>query len=330
MQTLAEQAVAARTGAVVFDVSDRTQIELRGADRIKFLHNFCTQDIKAMSAGQGCEAFVCNAMGRVLGYIAVFAAEEGLWIETVPGVEAALLAHFDKYLIREDVELHGRTAELGELWLAGPQDPGHLVALFPGVSVNDAPLLSQQTIEWDGQPMRLRRIDWLGSAGWLVSGPQEAIGRLRTSLVECGVTEGSAEVLESLRIEAGFPRYGHDLTAENLSQEAARTRRSISFNKGCYLGQEPVARLDALGHTNKELRRLRWNGTVVPAPGTAIADPESGQPAGLITSAAPVYDAQPPAIAAIAMVKTKWNSPGSSVKVVAEPDTIAAVLPAAG
>lgn len=330
MQTLAEQAVAARTGAIVFDVSDRTQIELRGADRVKFLHNFCTQDIKALSAGQGCEAFVCNAMGRVLGYIAVFAAEDGLWIETVPGVEAALLAHFDKYLIREDVELHGRTAELGELWLAGPQVAGHLAALFPGVSVHDAPLLSQQTVERDGQPMRLRRIDWLGSAGWLLSGPREAIGRLQTALVELGALEGSAEALESLRVEAGFPKYGRDLTAENLSQEAARTERSISFKKGCYLGQEPIARLDALGHTNKELRRLRWEGTVVPDPGTAITDPESGQPAGLITSAAPVYDVQPPAIVAMAMVKTKWNSPGRTVKVAAQPDTIAAVLPAAG
>lgn len=330
MQTLAEQAVAARTGVVVFDVSDRTQIELRGADRVKFLHNFCTQDIKALSAGQGCEAFVCNAMGRVLGYISAFAAEEGLWIETVPGVEAALLAHFDKYLIREDVEPHGRTAELGELWLAGPQVAGHLAALFPGVSVNDAPLLSQQTIEWDGQPMRLRRIDWLGSTGWLVSGPQEAIGRLQTALVKRGAVEGSAEVLESLRVEAGFPKYGQDLTAENLSQEAARTERSISFKKGCYLGQEPVARLDALGHTNKELRRLRWEGTVVPIPGTAITDPESGQTAGAITSAAPVYDAQPPAIVAIAMVKTKWNSPGARVKVAADPDRITEVLPAAG
>lgn len=329
MQTLAEQAGAARTGVIVFDVSDRTQFELRGADRVKFLHNFCTQDIKALPVGQGCEAFVCNAMGRVLGYIAVFAAEDGLWIETVPGVEAALLAHFDKYLIREDVELHGRTAELGELWLAGPQVPDHLSALTPGFAGDDAPLLSQQTFEWGGQPMRLRRIDWLGSAGWLISGSQEAIKRLQTALVERGVIAGSAEVLESLRIEAGFPTYGKDLTADNLSQEAARTERSISFKKGCYLGQEPVARLDALGHTNKELRRLRWEGTAVPAPGTPITDPDSGQPAGLITSAAPVYDAQPPAIVAIAMVKTKWNSPGAPVKLAADPPAIAAVLPAA-
>lgn len=330
MSTLAEQAAAARSGAVVFDVSDRTQIELRGTDRVKFLHNFCTQDIKSLPVGHGCEAFLCNAMGRLLGHVAIFAADDGLWLDTVPGAEAALLAHFDKYLIREDVALHGRTAELGELWLGGPLVGDHLAALLPGWAANDAPLLGQQAVEWHGERLWFRHIDWLRSTGWLISGPGESVVALKLALTGRGVVEGSAEALESLRIEAGFPRYGQDLTIDNLAQEAARTGRSISFNKGCYLGQEPIARLDALGHTNKELRRLRWEGTAVPTPGTALTDPVSGQPAGVITSAAAIYDAQPPAIAAIAMIKTKWNTPGTSVKVATEPEAIASVLPASG
>lgn len=329
MSTLAEEAAAARSGAVFFDVSDRTQIELRGADRVKFLHNFCTQDIKGLATGQGCEAFLCNAMGRILGHVAIFAAEDGLWLDTVPGAEAGLLAHFDKYLIREDVELCGRSAELGELWLAGPQMGGYITQVLPGMNYKAPPAGSGQSkfFDWDGGWFWVRSIDWLGSPGWLISGPRDEVGALKSAFAGFGVIEGSAEVLEALRIEAGYPRYGQDLTTDNLAQEAARTERCISFQKGCYLGQEPIARLDALGHTNRELRRLRWEGTDVPAPGTALSDPESGQPAGVITSAAPIYDAAPPAIAAIAMIKTKWNSPGALVRPALDRGGAVLVLP---
>ena len=315
IDSLADQAAAARHRAALFDVSDRTQFELRGRDRAKFLHSFCTNDIQNLPEGQGCEAFLLNVMGRMLGHVAVFAAADALWVDGVPGQETALIAHLDKYLIREDVEFVAHSADYGELWLAGPEVLGLLTAVLGIGDLSAEELLTQQTLHWQGTSLWLRRIDWLGAPGWLVSGPQAAVDGLRQALVSHGVTTGSPEVLESLRIEAGYPVYGRDLSAENLAQEAARTPRSISFRKGCYLGQEPVARLDALGHTNKELRRLKWAGTTVPPAGTAIFDPTGAIPAGVITSAAPVYDATEPTVAAIAFVKTKWNGAGGQVRV---------------
>ena len=107
--------------ARLFDVSTRTQIEITGRDRVKFLHSFCTNDIKKLQPVQGCEAFVTNVNGKVLGHIFVFAERDSLWLESVAGSAAALLPHFDRYVITEDVRFADRSSEFAELLLAGPQ-----------------------------------------------------------------------------------------------------------------------------------------------------------------------------------------------------------------
>ena len=123
--------------ARLFDLSDRTQIEITGRDRVKFLHSFCTNDIKKLQPGQGCEAFVTNVNGKVLGHIFVFAERDSLWFESVASSAATLLPHLDRYLITEDVRFADRSAEFAELLLVGPQSTellerlGLIVAALP-------------------------------------------------------------------------------------------------------------------------------------------------------------------------------------------------------
>jgi hypothetical protein len=128
-----------------------------------------------------------------------------------------------------------------------------------------------------------------------------------------GIVPAGAAVFEALRIEAGFPRYGVDITDDNIAQEAGRTRQAISFTKGCYLGQEPIARLDAMGHVNRELRGVRLADGPVPLPMSAVFDEGGGQQVGTITSAALSYADNKPV--ALAMLKTHATRPGTNVQV---------------
>lgn len=314
---------AARESAAVFDFSRRTQIELTGGDRAKFLHNFCTNDIKKLTPGQGCEAFLTNVKGRVLGHVFVFVGAESIWLETIPGAEPGLLAHLDRYLITEDVALHGRTAESGELLVSGPDSTAKLRDL--GWLDQELPIYGNTISSVDAQPLHLRRIDPLGTPGYLLATPRMALGELGTRVTTAGVCPAGSLAFEPLRIEAGFPLYGSDITEDNLAQEVARTSRCISFTKGCYLGQEPIARIDALGHVNRELRRLHLESGPVPAAGEKVLAMD-GQDAGTITSAARSFADDRPV--AFALLRSKFVAAGTVVQVqTGESLTMARVLP---
>lgn len=301
-----DQFSQARDVVLVFDVSDRTQIELTGADRAKFLHGFCTNDIKRLEPGQGCEGFLTNIKGRVVGHIFVFATATSLWLDTVSGQEAAIVSHLDRYLIREDVQFVSHP-ERAELFVTGPH-AAQLLMLDEGL-----PPCGHVARESFGQPFDIRRVDLFGSPGFLISLPHTALETMKSSLLAVGCIAGSSDLFESLRIAAGFPLYGIDITDENLAQEVARTSQCISFTKGCYLGQEPIARLDAMGHTNRELRRIRFAPGGQPTPGTKILAADTDDEAGSLTSVAPLPTATRETLA-LGYLKTKFGKPDASVR----------------
>lgn len=304
---------------IVYDLSDRTQIEITGADRAKFLHGFCTNDIKSLLPGQGCEAFLTNIKGRVLGHLFVFATPTSLWLDTVPGQETAIIAHLDRYVIREDVNLTGKSKERGELFVTGSH-AAPLLMLDEGLA-----MYGNVTREAFGNPFDVRRVDMLNQPGFLISGGSECLQTMRQSLTAIGCINGTAEEFEARRIEAGFPVYGRDISEENLAQEVARTRQCISFTKGCYLGQEPIARLDAMGHTNRELRRIAFGPGCHPATGTILLAADNDDEAGVVTSVAPVPDAEGK-FAALGYLKTRFNSEGTQVRIATKQDAIGTVL----
>src|ERR1700761_8211360 len=110
-------------GAGIVDFSNRTQIELTGADRAKFLHNLCTNTVRDLPVGKGCEAFLLNVKGHIVSHVFVFICPNSIVLETVPDQAERLIAHLDRYLIREDVQLADRSQEWSEIYLAGPQAP---------------------------------------------------------------------------------------------------------------------------------------------------------------------------------------------------------------
>jgi folate-binding protein YgfZ len=304
-------------GAAVFDFSQRTRIELTGLDRASFLHNLTTNDVKGLQAGSGCEAFFLDARGHVLAHVFLIAGGESIVIETLAGQNEQLLNHLNRYLIREKVEINDRTNAWGELLLAGRTSHQMLADLTAG----NAPTayLAHAVLEIAGQQAMIVRVEMTPTGGYLLllkDGHAREI--VANALQKAGAVSCGSATFEAARIETGFPLYGVDITDKNLPQEVDRNDLAISFRKGCYLGQETVARIDALGHVNKTLVKLRFDGEAVPSPGTELVagDVEVGQ----VTSAA--YSPATRASIALAYVRRGSNQPGMRLSTAFGPTVI--------
>jgi folate-binding protein YgfZ len=267
-------------GCTFIRLPARTHIELLGADRQQFLHNFCTNDIKGLQPGTGCEAFITSVQGKTLGHILVFSGTESLALDTVPNQSEPLIRHLDRYLITEDVQIADRSTEWLELAVAG-SNATHVLRQC-GLDVPVAPL-NHIDGRIDGHAVSVRWVDMITAPCFFVrtAGNDQVV--LIEKLREHGATECKADVLETARIEQGWPCFGVDITERNLPQEINRNERAISFTKGCYLGQETVARIDALGHVNRLLVGLRFDGKEIPVPGTKLLAGE--KEVGEVTSA---------------------------------------------
>ncbi len=313
----------AQQQSALFDLSDREQFALTGPDRVRFLNAFCTANIATLQTGHGCEAFITSVKGRIVGHLFVFAEEEMLWLESGAGTAEPLTGHLAKYLMIEDAELETRTEELGTLLVSGPETL---------TTLEQAGAATHQLAPWQhlrgeiaGIDVHLRRTDMLGVPGVELIAPRTELGRLWQHLTDSGIAPAGRDAFEALRIEAGLPKVGIDVSDGNLAQEAARTALAISFTKGCYLGQEPIARLDAMGHTNRELRGLELESGSVPQPGAAVFDtPEAGKEVGRITSSALRPSDKRPL--ALALLRTRFNSPGTTVYVAAGEGTVPATV----
>lgn len=303
---------AATTGAALIDLTDRAQIELTGRDRQSFLHNFCTNDIKKLQPGEGCEAFLSSIKGRILGHLLVLCESERLLLDSVPGSDEFIVPHLDRYVITEDVTIRNRSPELADLLITGPQAADRLQACC-GLDAAALPMYAHQTLPLAGADVSIVRVPFTAAPAFLVIAPAGSVAAVWKSLIDAGATAAARDVFDALRIEAGFPLYGVDLSDDLIAQESGRTQQAISFTKGCYLGQEPIARLDSLGHANRMLRRLQLEAGPVPAVGAAVVDETSREPIGAVFSAAASpADGRP---VALALLKTRHSGPGARVAV---------------
>lgn len=293
-----------------FDVSDRTQIRITGKDRAAFLHNFTSNHIKKLTPGKGCETFVTNIKGKVVAHLFVFATADSLWLDGTPGQEPAILSHLGKYVLIDDVQLISQKGLFGELYVTG--------AIAAQLLQLDAPMsIGDHVVRGEGsEAFSVRRVDLFDEPGFLMSIPIGKVDQVKAGFLMLGIPEGSQADFEAARIAAGYPAYGTDITEDQLAQEVARTTQCISFDKGCYLGQETIARLDSLGHTNRELRGLSFATTSIPASGTPIFDATGQAEVGVLTSATLTSgdDANSSQnVAALGMLKRVAMTPGTVV-----------------
>lgn len=310
-------ALSLRVGVV--DLSQRTRLALQGQDRTAFLHSFCTNDIKRLTVGRGCEAFVTSPQGKTIGHVLVLCQAGHLLLDTSPGQAAVLTAHFDKYLISEDVQFVDQTPERGTLLVAGPEAPD-LLSRLAGVSP-PAEILTSALGTIAGCDVVIARVEYAGPSSYFLYASRPNLPTILNAIREAGGFPCDSDAIEARRLEAGFPLFGLDITDDYLPQEVNRDAQAISFTKGCYLGQETVARIDALGHVNRLLVGLQFDRQDVPSAGTPLQ--ASGKEIGSVTSAA--WSPRLNAALGMGCIRRQHARPGTSLESPGGPAVVVAL-----
>jgi folate-binding protein YgfZ len=301
---------ALTASAGVSDLTGRSRIALHGGDRTRFLHSFCTNDVLRLAPGMGCEAFITSYQGKTIGHVYIFCVEGALLLDTVPGQAANLIGHLDRFVISDDVTFEDLSNATGELLMAGPQ-ARRLLARLCEVEL-PAQLWHHRQATIGGKFVQVALADFLLPESFYVATAAVDLATVQQALVDAGAIPCGPEAVEAVRLESETPQFGADITADNLPQEIGRDAQAISFTKGCYLGQETVARIDALGHVNRMLVGIRFTDAAakVPLPGIELraADKIVGQ---VTTAAWSPRLGQP---LAFALVRRPQATPGTRLE----------------
>ena len=257
----------------MFERADRAHLTVSGPDAHEYLQGQVTNDVAALAPGAGCYAAMLNPKGRILADMRVMSlTPEELWLDVEAAASETVLRELRMYKIgrRVDVAEADRTV----LSVIGPRAWDALAEA--GVVSGSAPAPEHSWVHGrDGAVVVAT------DTGYDLLVPPAACDSLLQALQNAGVEQVSSEAVEVLRIERGRPRHGIDMSDENLPGEAGIVERAVSFTKGCYVGQEPVARMFHKGHPNRHLRIL-----VLDAPveaGTTVT--AAAKDVGRITSA---------------------------------------------
>jgi folate-binding protein YgfZ len=294
---LAEYQVA-RQRAAVFDRSHHGKIEVSGKDARTFLHNLCTNDIKNLPEAGACEAFFANNKAKAIAYVSIYhrpaESSERFWIDAGPGLGPKLAQHLDRYLISEQVEIADRTADFAQLHLAGPDAQGLVSKVREG--------LPDVTV--------LRPHDPLGLPGFDLLAARAQAVELWQVLLSLQLQPAGLEAYELLRVEAGTPIYGKDIDDDRFVVEVNRIPQTISYTKGCYLGQEPIVMARDRGHVNRKLLGTKIGGGGAVPRGAKLlhAEAEAGQVTSSVVSPrfGPI---------ALAYMRRGHDSPGTKLQV---------------
>jgi folate-binding protein YgfZ len=244
----------------VLDRSERGKLALTGTEAKVFLQGQISNDVEALIPGTGCYAALLTPKGKMLGDLRILDTEEELLLDTERVALQGLFNSIRRTMIGYDVQLHKRTLERGLLSLIGP-DSG-AVAGVQGLIAE--PEHTHLVADVGGISVRAIRTD----VGIDLLCDSTATAALLAALESAGVAAVSEETAEVIRVETGRPRYGVELDDAVIPQEAGLNERAVSFTKGCYVGQETVARLHYRGKPNRHLRGLRLSAPV--AAGDAI------------------------------------------------------------
>jgi folate-binding protein YgfZ len=265
--------------AAVHDLGWLRRVAVRGEDRFRWLSGMVTNTVNDLGTNSGAWNLVLNAQGRIQGDLHVGREGDKLELTIAADQYDRLLAHLEHFIIMDDVELVPLNEDLA-LGLAGPLAAGVLARL--GLPALDESMSSAHAA-WNGKELRVVRGYGVLVPHYELWLPSAEIAALWQALIDSGATPVGAATLEAFRIAEGIPAYGVDIAERDLPQETSQMR-ALSFNKGCYLGQEIVERIHSRGGVHRHLRQLELSGPV-PAAGTELTM-DGGAIAGQITSAA--------------------------------------------
>jgi folate-binding protein YgfZ len=251
----------------LLDRSGRGALAVSGSEAAEYLQGQLTNDVEALAPGEGLYAALLDRKGHMQADMRVLRlSPEEIWIDTEPEALAAAQRHLEMYKVGRDVAIANLTSEREILSLIGPRS-----AEIAGTAVLP---------EHASEAARCGGVECLavGTANGidLIAKPAEAAS-LRDALTGAGAAEVSPEAAEVVRIEAGTPRFGAEMSSETMPAEAGIVERAVSFTKGCYIGQEPVARLHYKGRPNRHLRGLELSAPAEPGATLRLGEKEAGR-----------------------------------------------------
>ena len=285
--------------AGVFDLSFRSRLCLVGADRARFLHGQVTNDVKKLCAGEGCYAAITTAKGKMESDLNIFNLPDELLLDFEPGLTETISQRLEKFIVADDVQIVDAAPHYGLLSVQGPKAENVIrsLDLFPEIPAK--PLGSVKISDATLGEIHLANNPRLGTGGFDLFVPNNSLGAIADKLIAAAKqigglvapkqSEGGRAVgwtaFETARIEAGIPRFGADMDGTNIPLECGIESRAVSYNKGCYIGQEVINRIHSIGHVTRKLRGLRLADDLKTLPQRGDKLFFQGKEAGHVTSA---------------------------------------------
>lgn len=312
---LAEHA-ALRTTAGVLDLSFRSRLCLTGADRVRFLHGQVTNNVKDLPPCAGCYAALTTAKGKMQSDLNLYHLADELLLDFEPGLTAAVSQRLEKYLVADDVQLIDAAPHYGLLSVQGPQAAAVIRALGWAGEIPPVPFRFNKISEAALGEIYLMNQPRLGTTGFDVFVPVTALATVAAQLLTAAAPLGGRaagwDALEIARIEAGIPRYGADMDETNLPLECGIENRAVSYQKGCYIGQEVINRVHSFGQVTRALRGLRLADGLETLPARGEKLFAAGKEVGFVTGA--VYSPACQANLALGYVRKETNQLGAELQ----------------
>ncbi|MFG0331632.1 MAG: aminomethyltransferase family protein [Phycisphaerales bacterium] len=323
---------AIRKSAGLMDLPQRAVLRITGADRLAFLNNMVTNAVAEMTSGSAVSSFWLNQRGRIVADLSFLELGDEMLADTEGAVADGAMSTLTDFVFTEDVTIESAHESWHRLALHGPRgiELVRKVASFASdEAADDWSSRGCRRVRIADEPVIVERRDTTGEIGLELFVPTTAALEVYETLLEAGLDSGARSIgwlaYNIARIESGVPLFLVDFGTDSLPHETGLLRERVSFTKGCYLGQEVVARMENLGHPSKRLVGLRVEGNSMPVTGSQIFEPADrpSEVVGAVTSATPSPMLGDEVIA-LAMVKWSRSNAGQRLLVSAE----GAIVPA--
>ncbi|MBI2987716.1 MAG: aminomethyl transferase family protein [Deltaproteobacteria bacterium] len=317
---------AVRSQVGLLDLCHCGLLRFTGPDRVPYLQGMVSNDVKKLVPGEGTYAAVLDIQGKILADIRIFCTDDSLFLDLRDSLKESILRHLNRYLIADDVEITDLTGQYGMLSLQGPKTRFLLKEIFPHSEL-PAKELAHAALRLGDAEIRIARCTHTGEEGYdLVMAVRDvlpAVSRIQEKGKQFSPAWIGTQAQEILRVEAGIPRYGIDMSDDTLLLETGLDK-AVSFQKGCYLGQEVVERVRSRGHVNKKLAGMVLEGDAPAEHGSAIRADE--KEIGRVTSS--IFSPARNRPLALGYVHRDYLQPGTRVAIVSNSKTIPALVSA--
>lgn len=311
MAPIQEQYAALNRNVALANFSRWVKLRFTGPDRKKFLNGLLTNNILKLSAGQGCPACLLTPKGLLRADLELYDRGEDLLALASPKAGGNIKEDLAKKVMLSATQMEDLLGAYGLFYLAGPKAPELVGQVF---GLNAMARWEWGAVSWQGLRVELMAQDRLHPQGFWILYPQESGSILEKFLLEKGAPLGLKKLgdtaAEIMRVENGVPLYGVDMDEENIPLEAGLDR-FISFDKGCYMGQETIARIHFRGHVNRVLVRLKISSVELPRAGAVVLS--GGQEIGRLTSC--VSSPGGAGILALALLRVEHSQEKASLQI---------------